>query len=163
MIKRRVEGLHQVTEIGSQDITDTWEPTLPGLNKLEIVRHVSVLTITLSTAAQNSGSPGYQLPLAKELVQPLVLGEDGDDPLALELEARGERSGWVSWFRHGSKPIGPCRTLTHAGLSPCNMAFWAACIGYSWNCAMHGDGRTFLYRHSDAKIINMKSSLSPVA
>ena len=102
MIKRREEGLHQVTEIGSQDITDTWEPTLPGLNKLEIVRHVSVLTITLSKTAENSSSPGYQLPLPKEMVQPLVLGEDMDDPLALELEARGERrGGWVAGGRHG--------------------------------------------------------------
>ena len=92
VIKRRVEGLHQVTEINSADITDVWEPTEPGLNKLEIVRHVSVMIITLSKTAQNTSSPGYQAPLPKELVQPLALAEDADDPLAVELEARGERN-----------------------------------------------------------------------
>ena len=54
------------------------------------VRHVSVMIITLSKTAQNVGSPGYQAPLPKELVQPLALAEDADDPLAVELEARGE-------------------------------------------------------------------------
>ena len=83
-----------MTEINSADITDTWEPTQPGLSKLEIVRHVSVMIITLSKAPQNVGSPGYQAPLAKELVQPLTLAEDEEDPLTVELEARGgERSG----------------------------------------------------------------------
>ena len=49
IVKRRILGLHQDTEIGSVDITDTWEPLEEGLNRLETTRHVSVITITLST------------------------------------------------------------------------------------------------------------------
>lgn len=71
------------------------EPTQPGLNKLEIVRHVSVMTITLSKDAQKADSTGYQAPLPKELVQALAPDEDGNDPLALELEVRGERTGQI--------------------------------------------------------------------
>lgn len=49
IVKRRILGLHQDTKIGSVDITDTWEPLEEGLNRLETTRHVSVITITLST------------------------------------------------------------------------------------------------------------------
>uniref|UniRef100_A0A7N0SZZ5 DNA/RNA-binding protein Alba-like domain-containing protein n=1 Tax=Kalanchoe fedtschenkoi TaxID=63787 RepID=A0A7N0SZZ5_KALFE len=31
LIKRRIVGLHQLTSIGSTDITDTWEPPEEGL------------------------------------------------------------------------------------------------------------------------------------
>ncbi|PWA67371.1 ribonuclease P protein subunit p25-like protein [Artemisia annua] len=48
LIKRRIVGLHQITSIGSTDITDTWEPLEEGLLPLETTRHVSLITITLS-------------------------------------------------------------------------------------------------------------------
>ncbi|KAL8172113.1 hypothetical protein V2J09_023917 [Rumex salicifolius] len=48
LIKRRIVGLHQVTTIGSTDITDTWEPLEEGLLPLETTRHVSMITIILS-------------------------------------------------------------------------------------------------------------------
>ncbi|MFS7953280.1 putative ribonuclease P [Helianthus anomalus] len=31
LIKRQIVGLHQITSIGSTDITDTWEPLEEGL------------------------------------------------------------------------------------------------------------------------------------
>lgn len=48
IIKRRIAGLHQVTKITSIDITDVWEPTEEGLDRIETTRHVSVMTIVLS-------------------------------------------------------------------------------------------------------------------
>ena len=48
IIKRRIAGLHQVTKINSIDITDVWEPTEEGLDRIETTRHVSVMTIVLS-------------------------------------------------------------------------------------------------------------------
>lgn len=73
IIKRRVPGLHQVMEIGSVDITDIWEPKEEGLNELEITRHVSVITITLSSEPPaDTNVPGYQPPLPDDEVKPLL-------------------------------------------------------------------------------------------
>ena len=40
IVKRRVAGLHQVSEISSVNITDLWEPKEEGLSRLEITRQV---------------------------------------------------------------------------------------------------------------------------
>lgn len=74
IIKRRIPKLHQLTEIGSVNITDTWEPLEEGLNTLETTRHVSVISITLSIAELDSSKPGYQQPLPEEQVKPLQEG-----------------------------------------------------------------------------------------
>ncbi|XVF31821.1 hypothetical protein REPUB_Repub17cG0026500 [Reevesia pubescens] len=47
LIKRRIVGLHQITSIGSTDITDMWEPLEEGLLPLETTRRVSMITVTL--------------------------------------------------------------------------------------------------------------------
>uniref|UniRef100_A0A5B6ZHS3 DNA/RNA-binding protein Alba-like domain-containing protein n=1 Tax=Davidia involucrata TaxID=16924 RepID=A0A5B6ZHS3_DAVIN len=69
LIKRRIVGLHQITSIGSTDITDTWEPLEEGLLPLETTRHVSMITITLSKEELNTSSVGYQPPLPAEQVK----------------------------------------------------------------------------------------------
>ncbi|XP_065881170.1 uncharacterized protein [Euphorbia lathyris] len=69
LIKRRIVGLHQITAIGSTDITDTWEPLEEGLLPLETTRHVSMITITLSKKELNTSSIGYQPPLPAEQVK----------------------------------------------------------------------------------------------
>ncbi|KAF2297973.1 hypothetical protein GH714_006802 [Hevea brasiliensis] len=69
LIKRRIVGLHQITAIGSTDITDTWEPLEEGLLPLETTRHVSMITITLSMKELNTSAVGYQSPLPAELVK----------------------------------------------------------------------------------------------
>ena len=74
IIKRRITRLHQLTEIGSVNITDTWEPLEEGLNTLETTRHVSVIAITLSTIELDTSKPGYQQPLPEDQVKPLQEG-----------------------------------------------------------------------------------------
>ncbi|XP_039049180.1 ribonuclease P protein subunit p25-like protein isoform X1 [Hibiscus syriacus] len=69
LIKRRIVGLHQITSIGSTDITDTWEPLEEGLLPLETTRHVSMITITLSKIELNTSSVGYQPPLPPDQVK----------------------------------------------------------------------------------------------
>uniref|UniRef100_A0A2P2LJ87 DNA/RNA-binding protein Alba-like domain-containing protein n=1 Tax=Rhizophora mucronata TaxID=61149 RepID=A0A2P2LJ87_RHIMU len=69
LIKRRIVGLHQITSIGSTDITDTWEPLEEGLLPLETTRHVSMITIILSKKELNSSDIGYQHPLPAEQVK----------------------------------------------------------------------------------------------
>ncbi|XP_019154560.1 PREDICTED: keratin, type II cytoskeletal 1-like isoform X2 [Ipomoea nil] len=72
LIKRRIAGLHQNTSIGSTDITDTWEPLEEGLLPLETIRHVSVITVTLSKNELDCSSPGYQPPIPSDQVKPVV-------------------------------------------------------------------------------------------
>ncbi|XP_019188449.1 PREDICTED: heterogeneous nuclear ribonucleoprotein R-like isoform X2 [Ipomoea nil] len=62
IIKRRFPGLHQDTSISSVSITDVWEPIEEGLQIVEQTRHVSMISITLSTKELNKNSPGYQAP-----------------------------------------------------------------------------------------------------
>ncbi|KDP36881.1 hypothetical protein JCGZ_08172 [Jatropha curcas] len=69
LIKRRIVGLHQITAIGSTDITDTWEPLEEGLLPLETTRHVSMITITLSKKELDTSAVGYQPPLPADLVK----------------------------------------------------------------------------------------------
>lgn len=60
--KERIPGLHQDTSISSTSITDVWEPIEEGLVPLEMTRHVSMISISLSTRDLNKSSPGYQAP-----------------------------------------------------------------------------------------------------
>lgn len=48
LIKKRIVGLHEITTIGSTDVTYMWEPLEEGLVPLETTRHVSIITIILS-------------------------------------------------------------------------------------------------------------------
>eukprot|EP00238_Polyblepharides_amylifera_P004771 CAMPEP_0196586234 /NCGR_PEP_ID=MMETSP1081-20130531/53576_1 /TAXON_ID=36882 /ORGANISM="Pyramimonas amylifera, Strain CCMP720" /LENGTH=145 /DNA_ID=CAMNT_0041908043 /DNA_START=23 /DNA_END=457 /DNA_ORIENTATION=- len=72
IVKRRVVGLHQLTEISSTDIVDVWEPLEEGLHRLETKRSVSMITLTLSLLPLDITKPGYQPPLPKDQVVPLL-------------------------------------------------------------------------------------------
>ncbi|XP_068654456.1 uncharacterized protein [Aristolochia californica] len=58
IIKKKIPGLHQDTTISSTSITDVWEPIEEGLVPLEMTRHVSMISISLSTKELNKNSPG---------------------------------------------------------------------------------------------------------
>ncbi|XAR60989.1 hypothetical protein NMG60_11034556 [Bertholletia excelsa] len=62
ILKRRMPRLHQDTAISSVSIIDVWEPIEEGLLPVEQTRHVSMISITLSTKELNKNSPGYQAP-----------------------------------------------------------------------------------------------------
>ncbi|KAF8402062.1 hypothetical protein HHK36_013014 [Tetracentron sinense] len=70
IIKNRIPGLHQETTISSTSITDVWEPIEEGLVPLEMTRHVSMISITLSARELNKSSPGYQAPAYIEQPKP---------------------------------------------------------------------------------------------
>jgi len=80
IIKRRIPGLHQITQIDSTDITDVWEPLEEGLDRLETTRHVSSIQITLSTSPLDPNNLGYQPPLPNDQVKPITLGERPRNP-----------------------------------------------------------------------------------
>jgi len=63
IIKRRVVGLHQLTEITSNQITDQKDGK-------EIKRNVSAIIITLSTKTLDVKNAGYQKPIPESEVKP---------------------------------------------------------------------------------------------
>ncbi|XWS47102.1 hypothetical protein CRYUN_Cryun14cG0124600 [Craigia yunnanensis] len=70
IIKKRIPHLHQDTAISSVSITDVWEPIEEGLVPVEMTRHVSMISITLSTRELNQNSAGYQAPHYAEQPKP---------------------------------------------------------------------------------------------
>ncbi|CAH1429822.1 unnamed protein product [Lactuca virosa] len=66
IVKRCIPQLHQETEISSVFITDVWEPIEEGLLVVEMTRHVSMISITLSIKELDKTSPGYQAPILVE-------------------------------------------------------------------------------------------------
>lgn len=69
VLKRRFKGLHQVTKIGSTTITDVYEPTEEGLDKVKDDRVVSFIAVTLSLDPLDTTDPGYQAPIDESLVK----------------------------------------------------------------------------------------------
>ncbi|EOX93967.1 Alba DNA/RNA-binding protein isoform 3, partial [Theobroma cacao] len=70
IIKKRIPRLHQDTAISSVSITDVWEPIEEGLVPVEMTRHVSMISITLSARELNKNSAGYQAPHYVEQPKP---------------------------------------------------------------------------------------------
>ncbi|XWS20913.1 hypothetical protein CRYUN_Cryun30bG0010100 [Craigia yunnanensis] len=92
LIKRRIAGLHQITSIGSTDITDMWEPLEEGLLPLETTRHVSMITITLSKKELNTSSVGYQSPLPADQVKASIeIDHEGEGSPNARGRGRGGR------------------------------------------------------------------------
>uniref|UniRef100_M4CAK1 DNA/RNA-binding protein Alba-like domain-containing protein n=1 Tax=Brassica campestris TaxID=3711 RepID=M4CAK1_BRACM len=71
ILKSKVSGLHQDVNISSMSITDVFEPIEEGLLPVEVIRHVSMISITLSLSELNQNSPGYQAPAQIDQSKPL--------------------------------------------------------------------------------------------
>merc|ERR1719331_3346945 len=71
VIKRRFKGLHQITNIGSTEIVDEYEPIEEGLDKVTQTRNLPFIEITLSKEALDTGDKGYQAPIDESLVKEL--------------------------------------------------------------------------------------------
>jgi len=63
IIKRRIPGLHQITEIDSTDIKETYTPIEEGLDIVETTRHVSSILISLYMREPDTSAIGYQPPI----------------------------------------------------------------------------------------------------
>merc|ERR1712139_9087 len=83
--KRRFKGLHQITNLGSQEIVDEYEPLEEGLDKVTDTRSIPFIEITLSKEPLDTSDKGYQAPLDESLVKEL-------DPEELE-KPRGRGRG----------------------------------------------------------------------
>lgn len=107
LIKRRIVGLHQITSIGSTDITDTWEPLEEGLLPIETTRHVSMITITLSMKELDTSSIGYQSPLPADQVK-----------VVPEFEYEGDGSPTTRGRGRGGRGRGRSRGMPGNGYAP---------------------------------------------
>ncbi|KAJ9468563.1 hypothetical protein DIPPA_30330 [Diplonema papillatum] len=65
VLKRRIPGLHQLTETESTEVVDVYEPKDPtkSLEKQEVSKYICGLSITLSLDPLDTSKPGYQQPL----------------------------------------------------------------------------------------------------
>ncbi|KAG5468302.1 hypothetical protein LSCM1_02281 [Leishmania martiniquensis] len=70
IIKRRIAGLHQITELGSELVHDEYEPLDRNQNPENVVveRKVSTILITLSRNQLDRTNPGYQEPIPESEV-----------------------------------------------------------------------------------------------
>lgn len=64
IVKRRVPGLHQVTQLAYSSVLDYWEPIDPalGLDSLTVTRKSPCIWILLSAAPLDKCTLGYQTP-----------------------------------------------------------------------------------------------------
>jgi len=85
IIKRRVVGLHQLTEITSNQITDQKDGK-------EIKRNVSAIIITLSTKTLDVKNAGYQKPIPESEVKPQEKHNYEDDDEKRERPPRRENN-----------------------------------------------------------------------
>eukprot|EP00808_Paulinella_micropora_P020210 g34494.t1 len=91
VVKRRVAGLHQLIELESNEIVDTWEPVEEGLDTITTTRKVSCMTITLSKKQLDASKPGYQAPLPADQVKPEESIDDANTGVRQETETVEQR------------------------------------------------------------------------
>jgi len=69
ILKKRFP-LHQITEIGSNEIDETFIPVVEGLEEIKQTKRVSSIQITLSMTPLDSHALGYQAPLLTDKLPP---------------------------------------------------------------------------------------------
>ena len=69
VLRRKVEGLHQITHIAERKIVDVWEPREEGLLTVREERFLTILEVTLTKnpTPEQLKHPGYQPPLKTEV------------------------------------------------------------------------------------------------
>jgi DNA-binding protein len=69
ILKRRVPGLHQLNELSAIPVVDVYEPIEEGLDRVEMKRNVSCISVTLALTVLDVKHSGYQPPIPKELME----------------------------------------------------------------------------------------------
>jgi len=64
IVKRKVEGLHQIITITEKKIVDIYEPKEEGLVEVREERIITIIEVTLtkSPSKEQTSASGYQLP-----------------------------------------------------------------------------------------------------
>ncbi|TYH57019.1 hypothetical protein ES332_D08G060600v1 [Gossypium tomentosum] len=109
IIKKRVPQLHQDTAISSLSITDVWDPIEEGLVPVEMTRHVSMISITLSTGELNKNSAGYQPPHFVEESKPQYHYHQQQPQKQARIpynSVNEDNGGYSNWGRGGGRGRG---------------------------------------------------------
>uniref|UniRef100_A0A3B4A3K2 DNA/RNA-binding protein Alba-like domain-containing protein n=1 Tax=Periophthalmus magnuspinnatus TaxID=409849 RepID=A0A3B4A3K2_9GOBI len=104
IVKRRVPGLHQVTQLSYSSVLDSWDPVDPGLglDSLTVTRKTPCIWILLSAAPLDRCMLGYQSPGRHD---DLWANQDpGDSATEHKLGSRKRRGG-------GARPSGSPRSV----------------------------------------------------
>jgi hypothetical protein len=66
VVRRKVEGLHQIVHVAERKIVDVYEPIEEGLLTVREERYLTILEVTLTRepTAEQKKHPGYHAPLA---------------------------------------------------------------------------------------------------
>ncbi|KAK3784887.1 hypothetical protein RRG08_056842 [Elysia crispata] len=67
IMKRKIKGLHQITQIGYLRVEDFWEPKVEGLDSLKVNTNIPAISILLSKDPLDINNPSYQAPDAKDV------------------------------------------------------------------------------------------------
>ncbi|KAN0055204.1 hypothetical protein ACTA71_008303 [Dictyostelium dimigraforme] len=102
IIKLRVPGLHQITEIGTTEIVTQYMPKEEGLDKVEISKKSAFIKITLSKTPLDTTNPGYQAPLPESETQKKPIRPRDYSPRRSFRGGRGGFRGGRGGFRGGS-------------------------------------------------------------
>jgi hypothetical protein len=96
VLKHRVAGLHQLTQLSSIETVDVFEPLEEGLDRVESKRHIPGICIRLSLDPLDESDPGYQAPLPASQVSPPLVStrghREGGGELKPSRHLRGKRS-----------------------------------------------------------------------
>ncbi|BFY97357.1 hypothetical protein BsWGS_00397 [Bradybaena similaris] len=68
IMKRKIKGLHQITQVGFLRVEDLWEPTLEGLDTLKVNTNIPAISILLSKDPLDATNPSYQAPGTTDVV-----------------------------------------------------------------------------------------------
>lgn len=82
LLKRHISGLHQLTTTTTVSLTDIWEPTVEGLERIETKRLVSAIEITLSKAPLDASA-------VSRIHESLADGQTELEALEASLDSRG--------------------------------------------------------------------------
>ena len=65
VVRRKVEGLHQIVHVAERQVVDVWEPKEEGLLTVREERFLTILEVTLTKTPtpEQLQHPGYHAPL----------------------------------------------------------------------------------------------------
>lgn len=92
IIRKKVEGLHQIVTVSEQKIVDVYEPTEEGLIEVREERVLTVIEVVLTrtpTEAQKK-APGYHAPLKEGNFLTKEAWEREEKERAAKREERGD-------------------------------------------------------------------------
>ncbi|KAH9520375.1 Ribonuclease P protein subunit p25-like protein [Bulinus truncatus] len=68
IMKRKIKGLHQITQIGFLRVEDFWEPSVEGLDRLKVNTNIPTISILLSKDPLDTSDASYQAPGTADVV-----------------------------------------------------------------------------------------------